>query len=196
MGARQNTVEGFDRCRKNDLLLIADFFSVSVPRSKQEMNTMLFDELVAQRILPKPDDDDFTGVAGVETPQTKASPNPSVSRSSIEDSMIAMRLKELDLQLSRQEYQNQLLKLQAYELENDHEIKLKELELHANDWKPIPIPRKSLVGIPVLGQLGAINNYVPPYTGRQICRGSTIAVISKSLLKLLLSEISNHKCSI
>ena len=102
------TVEQFDRCRKDNLLLLADFFHVSVPRStnKREIKTVLYEELVGQRILPY---DAFTGVASeVEKPQT---------------------LKELELELSRQEHQNQFLQLQAIELQTDHQVKLRELEL-------------------------------------------------------------------
>ena len=39
------TVEQFDRCRKDDLLLLADFFNVSVPRNenKLEIKTALYE---------------------------------------------------------------------------------------------------------------------------------------------------------
>ena len=64
------TVERFDRCRKDDLLLSADFLNVSVPRNenKREIKTALYEELVGKLILPH---DPFTGVASeVEMPQT------------------------------------------------------------------------------------------------------------------------------
>lgn len=44
----------FEKCRKNDLLLIADFFEIVVPRNvlKREIKEALHTELVKQRILP------------------------------------------------------------------------------------------------------------------------------------------------
>ena len=110
---------------------------------------MLYEELVGQRILPY---DAFTGVASeVQTPQTlgtmsESSPciDPDDSRSSLVDPILALRLKEIKLELSRQEHQNQLLQLQAIELQTNRQLKLRELELRANEWRPTPIPRESL----------------------------------------------------
>ncbi|XP_036374284.1 amphoterin-induced protein 2-like [Megalops cyprinoides] len=65
------------------------------------------------------------------------------------DQMLALRMKELELELCRQEYQNRLLQLPAFELETDREIKLKELELAIEDRPrpaPTPFPRRSKTG--------------------------------------------------
>ncbi|KAL1252300.1 hypothetical protein QQF64_020096 [Cirrhinus molitorella] len=43
--------------------------------------------------------------------------------------MLAIRLKELEVELCRQQYQNQLLYVRAVELETQRDIRLKELEL-------------------------------------------------------------------
>lgn len=49
------THEQFDKCRKDDFLLIADFFDIVVPchAFKKEIKEMLRTELVKQRILPE-----------------------------------------------------------------------------------------------------------------------------------------------
>ncbi len=45
------------------------------------------------------------------------------------DPRLAIRLKELDLELSKQRYQSQLLHACTVEIESQRAIKLKELEL-------------------------------------------------------------------
>ena len=71
--------------------------------------------------------------------QSSPSIDPDDSRSSLVDPILALRLKVLELKLSRQEHQNQLLQLQGIELQTDRQVKLKELELRANEWRLIPI---------------------------------------------------------
>ena len=85
-------------------------------------------ELIGKLILPY---DVFMGVASeVETPQTlcavsESSPSidPNDSRSSLVAPIVALCLKELEL--SRQEHQNQLLQLQTFELQTDRQVKLR-----------------------------------------------------------------------
>lgn len=54
--------------------------------------------------------------------------NP-VNPSAPKDQLLAIRLKELEVELSRQQYQSQLLHVRAVELETKRDIRLKELEL-------------------------------------------------------------------
>ncbi len=48
------TVEQFEQCRKDDLLLIADFYNIAVRRYalKREIREALHTELVKQKVLP------------------------------------------------------------------------------------------------------------------------------------------------
>lgn len=57
------TEEQFEKCRKDDLLSIKDFFYIDVPQNvlKREIKESLHKELVKQRILP--DETEVTGVA-------------------------------------------------------------------------------------------------------------------------------------
>lgn len=52
-----------------------------------------------------------------------------VNPSAPNDKLLAIRLKELEVELSRQQYQSQLLHVRAVELETKQNIRLKELEL-------------------------------------------------------------------
>ncbi len=49
------SVEGCDRCRKDDLLKIADFFKIAVSRhaAKKDIKTVLHRRLVEDQILPE-----------------------------------------------------------------------------------------------------------------------------------------------
>ncbi|RXN24099.1 zinc finger BED domain-containing 4-like protein [Labeo rohita] len=54
--------------------------------------------------------------------------------------MLAVRLKELELELSRQQYQSQLLHVRVVELETQRDIRLKELELQLKSRPPARPP--------------------------------------------------------
>lgn len=49
------TLKGFDKCRKDDLLLIADFSDIAVPRlaAKKVVMAALYEALVALQVLPE-----------------------------------------------------------------------------------------------------------------------------------------------
>lgn len=49
------TLEDFEKCQKDHLLLIADFFNISVPwpASKKVIKATLYEALVEQQILPE-----------------------------------------------------------------------------------------------------------------------------------------------
>ncbi len=55
----------------------------------------------------------------------------------LSDPRLAIKLKELELELSRQQYQNQLLHARTVELETKQAIKLKELELELKTKSPV-----------------------------------------------------------
>ncbi len=76
-----------------------------------------------------------------------------------------IRLKELDVELCRQQYQNQLLQVRAVELEVQRDIRLKELEVELKiGLAPSPVLRgNSLVQTPVNASslLPAASSVVP-----------------------------------
>ncbi|RXN13364.1 hypothetical protein ROHU_009796 [Labeo rohita] len=69
------------------------------------------------------------------------------------DKLLAIRLKELEVELSRQNYQTQLLHVRALELETQRDIRLKELEIEQETgqvWCP-PSPGLHGTAAPVPG---------------------------------------------
>ncbi len=136
------TTEKFNKCRKSDLLQIADFFNILVPKegSKQVVKEKLYSELVETGILP---DESVEGLAGDEDSVTFPSINPSHTRF---DPMLAIKLKELDLQLKKQDYDAQLLHFRTLELEADNRFKLRSLELQVKSPSNVktPVPRSRL----------------------------------------------------
>lgn len=135
------TEEKFEKCRKDDLLLIADFFYIVVPRNalKREIKDVLHMELVKQKILPGGESvvtgaaspalsEDLDAVEAEFKFDDRACMDP-VNPSAPKDQLLAIRLKELEVELSRQQYQCQLLHVRAVELETKRDIRLKELEL-------------------------------------------------------------------
>ncbi len=127
-----------------DLLQIADFFNILVPRegSKQVAREKLYSELVEIGILPY---ESVEGLAGDEDILTFSSINPIHPRF---DPMLAIKLKDLDLQLKKQDYDAQLLHFRTLDLEADHRFKLRSLELQAkspsNVNTPVLVPRSRL----------------------------------------------------
>ncbi len=129
------TEEQFEKCRKDDLLLIADFFDINVPRNalKRDIKEALHKELVKQRILPG--ETEVTGVAtnpvfsdDLEALEMELKSEEDISidpgnPSSPKGKMLAIRLKELDVELGCQQYQSQLLHVRALELETKRDIR-------------------------------------------------------------------------
>ncbi|RXN33580.1 GTPase IMAP family member 7-like isoform X1 [Labeo rohita] len=82
--------------------------------------------------------------------------------------MLAVRLKELELELSRQQYQSQLLQIRALELETRRDVRLKELELQLKTGQP-PSP-----------SLEAKGNIIPaPHTRATETNGILQKIIQK-----------------
>ncbi|XP_076842798.1 uncharacterized protein LOC143487636 [Brachyhypopomus gauderio] len=154
------TLEQFDKCRKADLLLIAEFFNVTVPRdaSKRDIKQALEHSLVRDGILP-----DRGGVPSLlplpgESVADDAGERvgsvhvDSVLGVSVTDPMLEIKLKELELEIKRQEREAELLRVRALQIEADKEIALKRLAMDAG--RPVPLPRKtapSAAGSPIPG---------------------------------------------
>ncbi len=98
------SIEVCDRCRKDDLLQIAQFFKIAVSRhsTKKDIKTVLHRKLAEDQIFPE-----LTITSDVEEEELHLSP----------DITVAVRLKELELEVKRQEHQNKLLRLRELEME-------------------------------------------------------------------------------
>ncbi|XP_073727443.1 uncharacterized protein [Misgurnus anguillicaudatus] len=137
--AIEPTQEQFDACRKDDLLLIANFFDIAVPRGalKRDVKKVLYTELVKQKILPgesavSGDEADLERSEGSETGEAELKSEDAVEPvcpTQPQEQLLAIRLKELEVELSQQNYQSQLLHVRTLELESHRDIRIKELEL-------------------------------------------------------------------
>lgn len=152
------SLEDFDRCRKDELLLIGDFFDVALPRTASEkvVKAALYEALVDQQILPERGA--LPGVAAQPVQLTQPTqPLPVTGRAEAvtepEDKVVAgceqpeagtvdpgwqLALKELELEIKRQEYQTQLLRVR----EPERDAEGRRLDLAARQRKPVPLPRK------------------------------------------------------
>ncbi len=192
--ATQPSVGQLDICRKDDLFLIADFYQIKVPRGavKQEIKEVIYKHLVEHGVLSEESE---AGVAdrwpvsvgkGAEYPEPEemAGMDP-VDLPPSTDPRLAIRLQELDLELSKQRYQSQLLHTRTVEIESHRAIKLKELELelrnkspgrptaadalgvsmpaplpiNASTPSPIPAPRRNQVSQPVFDVSRQFHSY-------------------------------------
>lgn len=129
------TEEQFEQCRKDDLVLIADFYNIELPRSalKREIKEILHTELVKQKVLPGTSV--ITGVATTASSDDLEAAEAEFKSEDIarmdpvspstKNPLLAIRLKELEVELCRQQYQNQLLHVRAVELETQRDIRLR-----------------------------------------------------------------------
>ncbi|XP_058634631.1 uncharacterized protein LOC131542202 [Onychostoma macrolepis] len=131
------SVRQLDICRKDDLFSIADLYQIQVTRGnrKQDIKEVIYKHLVERGVLSEEGE---AGVAGqVSTSVGEgAEPKPAELTStdptnlpSLSNPLLAIRLKELELELSKQQYQSQLLHVRTVDLETQRAIRLKELDL-------------------------------------------------------------------
>ncbi len=130
------TTEVFEHCRKVDLLLIADFFDISVPReaSKRTIKQVLRDRLVETGILPEAtimEKEDVSPDMGLGVVSDRALPNV--------DPVLAIKMKELDLLIKQDEHETLLVKLHLIEAETDQAFRLQQLKYQ--DLKDRPVPK-------------------------------------------------------
>lgn len=131
------STEQFDRCRKDDLFRIAEFFKIVVPHkaSKKELKDALYKELVSQRILPDPSEaggEEIEATTPSKADEKLSSP-PLLSppfRSPIfappgslpnSDPLLVLKSKELDLRIKQEESVAKRLRLRELELELERE---------------------------------------------------------------------------
>ncbi|KAK3563027.1 hypothetical protein QTP86_013350 [Hemibagrus guttatus] len=138
-------------CQKDDLLLIADFFNISVPlpTSKKVVNVALYEALVEQQILPEREvlpgvatqPPPASGTAGADTePGSWLGDEAYFERLRVGSVHTGMQLalKELELEMKHQEYRRQLLHIREKELDAEG----RKLDMAVPPQKPVPLPRK------------------------------------------------------
>ncbi|KAL1256557.1 hypothetical protein QQF64_012102 [Cirrhinus molitorella] len=134
--------------RHRDLVSIADFFNINVSKeaTKQVIKEELYGELVKAGILVAPEgvvEDESESV--VKATGLDSIPNMD-PRDSGSDPSLAIKLRELDLQLTQQECEAQRIKLRVIEAEQEwdserHRFELEALRLRS---RPTPSPRARL----------------------------------------------------
>lgn len=136
------STEIFQKCRKKDLILIAEFFNIEIVKEekKQVIKDYLFKQLVYNGILPEADEHPAV-VTNAVAEGFASGVNPTESASF--DPALSIRLKELDLEVKKQENENLRLKLRVVEAETDREVKFRTIALRSAEVsrKPIPAPR-------------------------------------------------------
>lgn len=124
------TLQALEKCRKSDLFLIADFYDIPIPRvgTKQVIREALCDRLVRIGVFEFDESSPElrNAEAGVQQ-DAEATGGESVGGNVVanslvglntEDLKLAVKLKELDLEVKRQEHNTQLLKMKQYDLES------------------------------------------------------------------------------
>lgn len=141
--------EVYNRCRKKDLIQIADFYNIIIPKesSKQVIKEELFGELVKIGVLVPPDEESIVGVesdAVVETAESDSIPNMG-PKDTCSEPLLAIKLKEIELKLKQEECEAERIKLRMVEVKGDRDIELRRLEIEALKLRrPVPLPRSSL----------------------------------------------------
>ncbi|MGL5884540.1 MAG: hypothetical protein ACRCY2_00695, partial [Bombilactobacillus sp.] len=102
------TVEALRSCRKSDLILVADYYDIAISKvaAKQAIRDVVQENLVSAGVLKiEPELQDVGAEASVQIPTADSDPLVGLKT---EDLKLAIRLKELDLQVKRQEHDTQL----------------------------------------------------------------------------------------
>ncbi len=144
------SAQQLEKCRKDDLFAVADLYQIRVPRSavKREVKEVLLKYMVENGILPEEGElegvaDSISSSGGEGAEQTKPQELISIDPAALpstQDPLLNIKLKELELELSRQQYQSQLLQVKTVELETRRAIRLKELELEIKTKVPNKLP--------------------------------------------------------
>ncbi|KAL0153953.1 hypothetical protein M9458_050710 [Cirrhinus mrigala] len=153
------TVEVFNSCRKKDLILIAEFFDIQIQRdtTKQVLKESLYEKLIAAGILPRQAGDDGelqTGVAGSAEIVRDADQEVGLSPNfdSVPHEMIAIKLKEMDLLIKKQECEAEMIRFRMLEKQADRDIEMRKLDLESERLARTPVPhiRPNAVSSPVI----------------------------------------------
>ncbi len=162
-------------CSKNDLYLIADFYDISITKTarKNDVREVIEVALVQQGILPavKPFGSDANvgeGASGGE--------QGSLSGLGTADLILSVQLKQLDLEIKRQEHTIQVLRFRQCELEMQAGHRLPSdarpapalvqasPDLYQTDHSLLPLPPVSPSDFDVCKQI----NLVPPFREAEV----------------------------
>lgn len=137
------STEIFHKCRKKDLILIAEFFNIEIIKEekKQVIKDYLFGQLVYNGILPEVDEQPVVVTNAVA--EELASGVNAIESANF-DPALSIRLKELDLEVKKQENENLRLKLRVVEAETDREVKLRTIAVRSAEVNRKPIPARDL----------------------------------------------------
>ncbi|KAK1786567.1 hypothetical protein P4O66_003016 [Electrophorus voltai] len=145
------SLEQFDKGCKVDLLLIVDFFDVEVPRTapKRDIKLVLESCLVRDGILPETGSPMGVAMGSAQClPVAEAADeseaglriDPTMSLFPGVDHMLAVELKELELEINKQECETELLRVKAVQIEVDKEMMLMRMSM--GPVRPVPLPQK------------------------------------------------------
>lgn len=164
--AIQRSAQQLDICRKDDLFAIADLYQIQVAcgARKAEIKGVIHKHLIEQGVLPQereagaaPEMSASVGEGAEEPKPTELASIDPANLPSPSNPLLAIRLKELELELSRQQYQSQLLQVRAVELETQRANRLKELDLGLKAQQPAHFPAAEApsVNVPVSAPVNA-----------------------------------------
>ncbi|CAI5691564.1 unnamed protein product [Oreochromis niloticus] len=113
------TEEKLDRCKKDDLILIANFFDVTVPLNakKKELKELLCIKLHERGLFGEPgpaEGVELGAVAGIPAPLKNLPPQPGLSA---EELQLTLRIKEVELKKQQLEVDAMHLRVRALEIE-------------------------------------------------------------------------------
>lgn len=175
--------EGLELCRKADLYLIADYYEISIVKSarKKEVRDVIQAALVQQGVLTAVQNPESEGgeteesASGEEEGSSRHPVLGSLSGVGTEDLKLAIQLKQLDLEIKRQEHTTQLLRFRQCELETQAGRPLGESKpilpavvrtsrsLHVSD-SLLPMPSATSPDFDISRQI----NLVPPFREAEV----------------------------
>ncbi len=168
------TTEEFNRCREKDLLELVDFYNITLT-SRKAKKCVIKDELHCKLV----EAGTFTGqtveqgieaVTGMEAMSDISSSVSIGKKESFLDPQVTLQLKQLELELKKQEYETQRLHVRALEIKADRDIKLRELETRSLHDHPIPNPRSPLNSLTPRADVdvGKYVKLVPPFRETEV----------------------------
>ncbi|XP_039460221.1 uncharacterized protein LOC120435199 [Oreochromis aureus] len=136
------TEEKLDRCKKDDLILIANFFDVTVPLNakKKELKELLCIELHERGLFGKPgptEGVELGAVAGIPAPLKNLPPQPGPSA---EELQLTLRIKEVELKKQQLEVEAMHLRVRALEIERGASVSASPPTPRSAPQSPSPQP--------------------------------------------------------
>ncbi|XP_039906424.1 uncharacterized protein LOC120745531 [Simochromis diagramma] len=139
------TEEKLDRCKKDDLILIANFFDVTVPLNakKKELKELLCIKLNERGLFGEPgpaEGIELGAVAGIPAPLKNLPSQPSPSA---EELQLTLRIKEVELKKQQLEVEAMHLRVRALEIERGASVSAIPPTPRSAPQSPSPTPEDS-----------------------------------------------------